>query len=640
MPSVVACPVPVLQFFDGTGNPAAGGSLLTQVGGVNFITYSDIGGVTALPNPIPLNSRGEVSTAAGVSSQLFLAANIVYTFTLYDAYGNQVWVQRYVNGVSISQASIGMALYPQTQIEKNAGVVPSFYNYPQGDIRRYGAAGDGVTDDTAAINSWLLVGGGLYAPPATYITSSQQNLAVNGTYISAYNAIIKAANGSNFESLIRAQNISDVIIEGLALDANYQGRPGLTIRAVCFNMGPVTDTQLINVRAMNAIGYIGISGFGIAVGAQSLRCQVINPIVENCGTSTYPADAIFLSGTQITCVNPTSYNCFDTGVAIESSNQSGVTGGTILNCGCICAITNAVNATASDNYIDGLTGSKWNATVTGGIQIGNPLGSSTGNLLNTRLSNITIDTGTGPGINVRQTGAALTKGLTISNVRISGATAQGILLEATDVTINDVNINGASVSNAIQLLNGSANVNINNAHIDGQFNIGIGSDTTSNVRIVNPIINGNGVDSTWAVYFANTATNCNVLLPEVAGTTTGVVGSDAGTSPITTPIPRLVGLPYSPGISFDSSSGTDFSITATNGTAFSINNPSNPSTGQEITITIRNGSGTTLGTITWGTAYKMATWTSPANGFSRSIKFIYNGSVWVESSRTTVDIPN
>lgn len=88
--SVGATPPPILQFFDNAGNPNAGGSVLTQVGGVNYPTYEDSGGTTPLPNPIPLNSRGEISNASGVSSQLFLVSGVTYTFTVYDVNGNVI----------------------------------------------------------------------------------------------------------------------------------------------------------------------------------------------------------------------------------------------------------------------------------------------------------------------------------------------------------------------------------------------------------------------------------------------------------------------------------------------------------------------------------------------------------------------
>lgn len=89
--SVALSPIPVLQFLDNTGRPAVGGSLTTQVGGVNYPAYSDNTGNTALPNPIPLNSRGEISTAAGATSELFLQAGVSYTFILKDSAGNQLW---------------------------------------------------------------------------------------------------------------------------------------------------------------------------------------------------------------------------------------------------------------------------------------------------------------------------------------------------------------------------------------------------------------------------------------------------------------------------------------------------------------------------------------------------------------------
>src|SRR5882762_4821388 len=41
--------------------------------------------------------------------------------------------------------------FSHTPAEVNAGVVASTMQYPPGDIRRYGAVGDGKTDDTLAI---------------------------------------------------------------------------------------------------------------------------------------------------------------------------------------------------------------------------------------------------------------------------------------------------------------------------------------------------------------------------------------------------------------------------------------------------------------------------------------------------------
>jgi len=113
MPIVFRSPPTVLQFFNNAGQPNAGGSVLTQVGGVNMATYSDAGSMTPLPNPIPLNSRGEISTATGASSELFLIQGMSYTFTLYDANANQIGV--YPNIVGINDPA-------------SATITPSTYN--------------------------------------------------------------------------------------------------------------------------------------------------------------------------------------------------------------------------------------------------------------------------------------------------------------------------------------------------------------------------------------------------------------------------------------------------------------------------------------------------------------------------------
>ena len=105
--NVSLSPAPILQFFNNQQQFNAGGSILTQVGGVNYPTYEDSAGATPLPNPIPLNSRGEISNASGQTRQLFLASGVVYTFTIYDANNNQIDQASYVTagGTTFSSAA-------------------------------------------------------------------------------------------------------------------------------------------------------------------------------------------------------------------------------------------------------------------------------------------------------------------------------------------------------------------------------------------------------------------------------------------------------------------------------------------------------------------------------------------------------
>lgn len=105
--------------------------------------------------------------------------------------------------------------------------------------------------------------------------------------------------------------------------------------------------------------------------------------------------------------------------------------------------------------------------------------------------------------------------------------------------------------------------------------------------------------------------------------------------------PITAALAYSASMLPNMLTATAFTITATNGTAFTINNPSNIGAGQTLTFIIRNTSGGALGAITWGGFYKMSAWTNPANGFNRSITFQQDGLAnFVQISQTGVDVPN
>lgn len=99
-------------------------------------------------------------------------------------------------------------------------------------------------------------------------------------------------------------------------------------------------------------------------------------------------------------------------------------------------------------------------------------------------------------------------------------------------------------------------------------------------------------------------------------------------------------LTYSASMTINAASGNIFTATATNGVAFTINAPTDPATGQPLRLRIRNTSGGALGAATFNAAFKMAAWVNPANGFSRTIDFDYDGSNWVEASRTAADVPN
>ena len=97
-------------------------------------------------------------------------------------------------------------------------------------------------------------------------------------------------------------------------------------------------------------------------------------------------------------------------------------------------------------------------------------------------------------------------------------------------------------------------------------------------------------------------------------------------------------LTYGTTIAPNITDGNIFEIRATDTVAYAISNPLNP-IATTISFIIKNGSGGTMGTITWDTAFKLgAAFDKPADTKYRVITFAYNGTSWFEVSRTAADI--
>lgn len=99
---------------------------------------------------------------------------------------------------------------------------------------------------------------------------------------------------------------------------------------------------------------------------------------------------------------------------------------------------------------------------------------------------------------------------------------------------------------------------------------------------------------------------------------------------------------YSASITPNAARANWHTITATNGTAFTINAPTAPPAStqtESLTIEILNSSGGALGTITWNAVFVLVggAFTNPANTKKRFITFWWNGSSWIEAYRASAD---
>jgi hypothetical protein len=98
---------------------------------------------------------------------------------------------------------------------------------------------------------------------------------------------------------------------------------------------------------------------------------------------------------------------------------------------------------------------------------------------------------------------------------------------------------------------------------------------------------------------------------------------------------------YGPNIAINAALGNLGIITITDGVAFAINAPTNPTTGQVLRLNFVNASGGAAGAGTFNAIFKMVSNTLAviANGKNRTVTFFFNGTNWVESSYSA-DVAN
>lgn len=209
-------PAPKLQFFDSNGNLLVGGKLYSYAAGTTtpLATFADYNGVTANPNPIILDSRGE----AGVWLN-----NSLYKLKLTSATDVEIWTVDNIGGpdqalLALLAAPGGAALIGNTPsgtisattvqgaineivsdlaassgsslvgfLQTGTGAQPRTAQSKMREmvsVKDFGAVGDGVANDTAAIQAAIdyvaggvsSIGGVVYFPTGTYLISSRINM--------------------------------------------------------------------------------------------------------------------------------------------------------------------------------------------------------------------------------------------------------------------------------------------------------------------------------------------------------------------------------------------------------------------------------------------------------------------------------
>jgi hypothetical protein len=92
-------------------------------------------------------------------------------------------------------------------------------------------------------------------------------------------------------------------------------------------------------------------------------------------------------------------------------------------------------------------------------------------------------------------------------------------------------------------------------------------------------------------------------------------------------------LTYGATVNVDASQSNYQTLSVTNGSAFTIANPTNSVSGQQLVISIKNDSGGAMGAVTLGSEFKLeGAFTGPANGKWKQIMVTREGSSWIGRS--------
>lgn len=249
----------------------------------------------------------------------------------------------------------------------------------------------------------------------------------------------------------------------------------------------------------------------------------------------------------------------------------------------------------------------------------------------------------------------------LDKVYLNGNGLNGLNISSTQTSVDNANAWVGTGITAQSNLGNGVHIGVSSSNsiigIDSEGNSGYGLYINRPYNFINGYVENNTIGP---LCVDTSAFNNVVYIRNVSGTyvinnsTNHIYAMDgSGTYPFLSPfgwmnfnsalIQKRQNLTWSGFVSIPASTGNIFNISVTGTTAWTIGNPStgnSSAAGQRITITISNASGGTIGATTWSSKYKMATWTNPANGYSRSIDFYFDGNNWIEISRTTADVPN
>lgn len=263
-------------------------------------------------------------------------------------------------------------------------------------VRSYGAAGDGTTDDTAAIRTAIVaagVGGMLHFPAGTYRVSSAV-IPLSGQTIHGTGATLFRLPAMTADIIALPDDAADVAILGLTLDGNEANTPNGLASGVKGTRPRRCRIERVHIRNMPASGhgvqFIGGSdnvvsasafancGYGVFLGLLANSSDALERnLVTGCTVNGTTHDGIFLTGSAgSTASTSTPHGNMVIGNTLTQIGDSAIESGI----GCVGTVI--ANNTIHPTLVGGVLLSSFNAAVLfrdniGGLAEGNTIAGCT-----------------------------------------------------------------------------------------------------------------------------------------------------------------------------------------------------------------------------------------------------------------------
>ena len=638
----MASPLPnaKVQFTDSNGAPLVGGKVYTYAAGLGTpkATYTTKAATVENTNPVVLDARGEADIWLGDGG---------YKIVLKTASDVTLWTVDNVESTGDLQSAVLGQLAASSGsslvgfLQSGSGVVARTVQAKLRDsvsVKDFGAVGDGTTNDTAALQSAFNYAATnnitVTIPSGSYLVSTE--IVVTGKIKIQGDIGSRLFTNTNISVLhLNGYNTSFSVIDHLEIQG--PGTSTSTVPGLKLTNANTVKMRLVKVHAFDT----GVRYYAGAIAPQSCYlCSMYDCLIISNKTYNIYGE----SNTNALHL----YNCTigggpcATGMYLVNSGSLTVLGGDAEGLTqCVFDLDSTAALTAR-HTICGFHFED-NTSAVGDIRIGN-----TAAVNGTSVIGCFFKPG---GSSYAAVNAVRGEGLAI----IGGGLNSGYLSAPNGFTLIGPNFGHYDILG----IGGSDNLR-NDSFINYRTKSGVGysglgptafdAAYSDGARYNLYAIKSGDVAASKNYYSALSVARIEASTAPGSGNAVyalGAIASNAYGAAVNTRAIRASGaldltqviLAYSASITPNAAEGNSFVITANNTSAFTINAPINPATGQEIVITIKNASGGALGVITWNAVFKKATFTSPANGFNRSIRLRYDGTNWCEV-RDDADVPN